>query len=100
MGGVREGLYRCNDLSHLIKLWSGYWFKHTTKMNKAVGENNNLDNYGGRKRLVCHFIKTNFWKCIGCILLSVKYGIEIHQLRGKSKTSIGKKGKTTIKRYV
>ena len=35
------------------------------KSNIAVGENNRLGISGGKKRLVCHFIRKEFCKYIG-----------------------------------
>ena len=46
------------------------------KMDEAVGEKNRIENYGGRKRLVCPFRRQDFWKYIGCILSEVNYGIK------------------------
>ena len=47
-----------------------------SKMNETVGEKNHFDKSGGRKWLVRHFTKNEFWKCIACILSAVKYGMK------------------------
>ena len=52
------------------------------KTNEAVGMKNFLDNSGVNKRLVLHFRRQEFWKCIGYILSSVTYGNKLHKLWG------------------
>ena len=66
-------------------------------MNQAVGEKNRLDTSVGRKWLVCHFTREKFWKCTGCIILAVTFGVKIHQLWGKPESSVSKKGKTPLR---
>ena len=58
-------------------------------MNLAVGDKNRLDNYGGKKRLVCTFIRKEFWKCIGRILSAVIYGKKVHKLWGETQIFVG-----------
>ena len=41
------------------------WFKQMEKINLAFGENNNIDHYGGKKRLVSPFRMQDVWKYIG-----------------------------------
>ena len=52
------------------------------QMNPSVGENNRLGISGGKKRLVSPFIRQEFLKCIGCIILIVTYGKKVHTLWG------------------
>ena len=49
------------------------WVKHMVKINEAVGEKNRLDKSWGKKLLVQNVTKNEFWKCIGCIILTVTY---------------------------
>ena len=67
-------------------------------MNEVVGEKNCLDNSGGGRWLVNHFTKNEFYKCIGCILLGVTYGIKGHRIWGGIETSVLKKGQNPIHR--
>ena len=55
---------------------------------------------GGNKRLVCHFIRNKFWKYIGFILLTVKYGIKGNHIWRKTETYVSNKGQTPLHRYV
>ena len=73
-GGTREGLDGYTYLKHLIQLWPGDWVKHMSKMNEEVGTKNRVTVGGGGKRIVRIFRRQEFWKCIGCILLTVTYG--------------------------
>ena len=50
------------------------------KMNEAVCMKNHFTSNGGGKRLVCLFKRQEFWKCIGCIILSATYGKKGHKL--------------------
>ena len=53
------------------------------KMNKVVGDNNRLDKSVGKKHLALpSFLRKELWKCIGCIISSVKYGKKGHKLWG------------------
>ena len=51
-------------------------------MNLAVGENNCLDVYGGKIRLVHPFRRQEIWKFIGCIISAVTYGKKGHNIWG------------------
>ena len=70
------------------------------KIIEAVGEKNLLDKSGGKKRLVHHFTRQKLWKFIGCILLSVTYGIKVKQLWVTTETSLNKKEQNTPHRDV
>ena len=59
-------------------------------MDEAVGENNRIDKYGGRKRLFINFTKNDILKYIGCILLVVTYEIKGHQIWGVTETYVSK----------
>ena len=75
-GRVREVLEGYPYLKNIIELRPGYLVKQMAKINKMVGMNNRILMSGGKKwlRLVCNFTRQEFWKCIVCILLVVKYG--------------------------
>ena len=91
--GVQEGLDGYPYFTHLIQLCPGDWVEQVRKMNEAVGEKNSFDNSGGKKLLVHHFTRNEFWKCIGCILSVVIYGIKVNQIWGETETSVSKQGK-------
>ena len=65
----RVSLFEASNSFVVRVLVQGY-----EKMDLAFGEKNRLDIYGGERRLVHPFIRQEFWKCIGCILLVVTYG--------------------------
>ena len=43
------------------------------KINEAVGMKNGVTMNGRGKRLVCPFIRQQFWKCMGCVISAVTY---------------------------
>ena len=69
-------------------MWPEDWAKQMEKMNESVGEKNRLDKSWGNKWLVCRF-----WKCIGCIILEVAYGIKGNQLLRTTENMSIRKGK-------
>ena len=75
-GGVR------GYLNHIIQLWSGGWVKQIEKMNEMVGMKNFILMSGINRwlRLVRHFTRQKFWKCIGCIISAVTYGMKVHKI--------------------
>ena len=87
-------------MKHLIQLWTGDWFKQMAKTNLAVGENNCLDNYGGKKWLVCSFRSHELWKYIGCIISTVNYGNKGHNIWGETQIYVDKKIQNKLHRDV
>ena len=69
-------------------------------MNLAVGEKNRIDNFMGKKRLLCPFRRQEFWKCIGFNLLTVTYGNKGKNNWRETKTYVGKKARTNLHRDV
>ena len=65
VGGLEGDYTVILILGHLFQLWPGYWVKNMIKMNEVVGENNCLDKFRGKKQLVHHFTRKEFWKCMG-----------------------------------
>ena len=49
------------------------------KMNEAVGINF-FNNRWGREIVSYYFKKKEFWKCIGCVMLTGNYGKKVHKL--------------------
>ena len=70
------------------------------KMNEAVGMKNCFTVDGGGKWLVHPFNRKEFWKLIGCILLSVTYGKKGHKLWREIPKYSGKMAPTKIIRCV
>ena len=70
------------------------------KNNEAVGMNNRLTMSGGENWLVCTFRRQEFWKCIGCILLTVNYGNKGHNIWSEIIKNFGKNPPVKLQRYV
>ena len=87
-------------MKHLIQLWPGDWVKQTTKINLSVGEENNLNCYGGKNQLVCTFRRQYLWRFIGLILSKVTYGRNGHKTWAETKRSVDKKVRTKLHRDV
>ena len=81
---------------HLIKLWTGYWVKLMSKINRAVGENNRIDTSLGRKRPVHTFTKNEFWKFIVYILSTFNFRVKGHQIWVKPESYVSNKGITPL----
>ena len=60
-------------MKHLIEFWKGGGGKLGI-MYEAVGNVNKFEKQVGKKWVVWRFLKKEFWKCIGFIILSVNYG--------------------------
>ena len=60
---------------------------------------NCLDKLGGKRCLVCHFSKKDFWKCIGLILSAVNYGNKGQNILGETKAYVNKRAQTPIHSY-
>ena len=72
-------------------MWPGVWVNQMSKMNQAVGEKNYLDKLVGGKCPVHHCTMSKFWKFIGCILLSVTFGVKEHHIWRKIDACVSKK---------
>ena len=59
-----------------------------------------VDKSGENKRLFCPFRSQEFWKCIGCIILTANYGNKGHTLWRETKIFVGKKAQTKLLIYV
>ena len=59
-------------------------------MNEAVCMKNRVTLNGGGKRQVKKFKRQEFWKCIGCILLTVTYGKKVRKLWSEVTNVFGK----------
>ena len=71
---MRKGIYGYTYLRHIINLWTGYWDYQLLKVNAAIGDKNKPQKELGKTQPVRIYSKNEFWKCIGCIHLVVKYG--------------------------
>ena len=69
-------------------------------MNLAVGEKNRIDNYGGKKRLVCPFRRQEFCKFIGCIISVITYGKKGHKIWGETQIFVVKKAQDKLHKDV
>ena len=52
-------------------------------MNEAVDNRTFLDKLGGNRGLVLQFSRKEFWKFIGFVLSTFKYGKKKHDILGK-----------------
>ena len=71
-------------------------------MNEMVSMKNHILISRGKKRLrlVCHFTSQGLWKCIGCILSLVTYGMKLNNICSEIKITDGKKTPTKLHRDV
>ena len=53
-----------------------------------------------RLRLVLPFIRQEFWKCIGCIILAVAYGKKGHTILSEISQTLGNTPPTKLQRDV
>ena len=56
-GGTKERLYGYPYLKHIIKFCPCDWVKKMSRINEAFGMKNHLTVAGGKKSLVCPFIR-------------------------------------------
>ena len=87
MEGFQEGIFGFPHLKNIIDLQPRYWCDHLGMINESVGERNNFENEAGKKQVVRRFSKKEFWKYIGCILLSVAYDNKGCMIYGKTRES-------------
>ena len=95
-----QGLYGYHYLKNLIQLWPGDWVKQMEKINEAVGMKNCVTVGGGRKRILCPFIRQQFWKGIGCVILAVTYGKKGQKLWSELPKYSGNIAPTELRRVV
>ena len=68
--------------------------KQMKNNNEVVGMKNRVTMNGGWKLLVRPFKGQELWKCIGCIILAVTFGVKRHHTWVNTEAYVIKKGQT------